>query len=217
MVKRRPMSDHGRCPEVDGWKVIDKRTYRLARTSEADLESAIRGRPGQGALQRFPLQTARSIKACAQTLVDSYRGDATNIWAKDPGARVVRDRLLEFRGISQKLANMMTCMLPSIYGVPLSGWSDIDIAVDRHVCRVFLRTGLIDGTPGRTRYPAASLVDAVIRSARRLHPSFPGALDGPAFDIGQTWCRSGGAACREGCPLIGVCPRDRTHWEVGTT
>ena len=26
MVKRQPMSAHRRCPEIDGWKVVDKRT-----------------------------------------------------------------------------------------------------------------------------------------------------------------------------------------------
>lgn len=188
---------------------------RLSNMSEADLEAAIRGRPGEQALQRFPSQTARSIKACAHKLVRSYRGDASNIWAHDPGARVVRDRLLEFRGISQKLANVMTCLLTSTYGVPLSGWCDIDVAVDRHVCRVFLRTGLVDGAPGRPRHPANALVDSVVQAARRLHPAFPGGLDTPAFDIGQTWCRAGGAACLDGCPLLEVCPRNRTHWEIG--
>jgi uncharacterized HhH-GPD family protein len=189
----------------------------IARMPVQALENAIRGGPGEKALHRFPGQQARSVKACAEKLIALYAGRAENIWAGVPDALVVRSRLLEFRGVSQKLANMMTRVLCTSYAVPLIRWSRIDVAVDRHVARVFLRTGMVAGEPGRKCYAVPELREAVIAAARRLHPDFPGALDEPAFWIGKDWCNASNAFCRDGatpCPLLAACPRRRVSWEV---
>lgn len=114
-------------------------------------------------------------------------------------------RLEEFEGISQKIGNMMVRLLGTSFGVHLTEWNKIDIAVDRHVERVFRRTGLI-GDAGRLTKRL------VIQKARELCPDFPGKLDDPAFNIGEKWCNEKRPLCddfREGrtCPLNKVCLR----------
>lgn len=80
--------------------------------------------------------------------------------------------------------------------VPLDDLSGSDIAYDVHVRRIFLRTGLAD------RDDVAHMVGR----ARALHPERPGALDGPAWDIGRRWCRPTEPDC-PACPLVVACPR----------
>ena len=115
------------------------------------------------------------------------------------------DRLEEFEGISQKISNMMGRLLGTYFGVFLTKWNEIDVAVDRHVARVFLRTGLVQ----RSRDATVSEVrDEIIQRARELRPSFPGCLDDPAFDIGTEWCTAETAYCDwedELCPLSKHC------------
>jgi len=191
---------------------------RRIATMELGTLAALLGRwQGQKSLHRFPPTTAKHLVAASQHLVKVYGGNASNIWSRDPGAKVVINRLLEFNGISDKLANMAVGILVKHYGVLLTGWENIDVAVDRHVARTFLRTGRVRGTPGQREYRVAEIRADVIAAARRLVPTFPGALDGPAFWVGQAWCNAGRAWCKDGqepCPLSRVCPRDRRDWEI---
>jgi endonuclease III len=148
------------------------------------------------------------ISAC-QLLRDRYNGNARNIWRTD-SARQIIERLSEFKGVSQKLANMGTRFLGIYYGVPLTDWNKIDLPVDRHVARVFLRTGLIKPKNQATVQPVAVFRDAIIQKARLLSPAFPAALDEPAFDVGRYWCRPENPYCedsKEPCPLHKSCPR----------
>jgi endonuclease III len=71
-----------------------------------------------------------------------------------------------------------------------------DIAFDVHVRRVFLRTGLAERDE----------LEHMLRSARELNPTRPGALDYPAWWIGHEWCRPVDPSC-DACPLAGPCPR----------
>jgi len=123
-------------------------------------------------------------------------------------------RLEEFEGISQKISNMMGRLLGTYFGVSLTQWDEIDVAVDRHVARVFLRTGLVQ----RSRdAKVAEVRDEIIHRARELRPSFPGGLDDPAFDIGKNWCTAEEAYCDwadDPCPLSKHC-RKKTWLNIG--
>jgi hypothetical protein len=73
------------------------------------------------------------------------------------------------------------------------------------VKRVFRRAGLV-------REPT---IGDILAAAARLHPRYPGALDLPAWLIGQDWCRPRrpdceGNAREDGrpCPLGRVCPKE---------
>lgn len=70
----------------------------------------------------------------------------------------------------------------------------MDIKPDMHTTRVLHRLGVAaDESP-----------DEAVSAARRLHPSYPGALDGPLVTIGRRWCHPGQPACAA-CPLARVC------------
>jgi uncharacterized HhH-GPD family protein len=185
--------------------------FRLAKMTESRLLPYFqRGKYGQ-ALHRFPPTLTRRIIAASKKLVKEYKGNASNIWPNGTSASVVMERLDDFEGISQKISRMMGRLLGTYFGVSLTKWNKIDVAVDRHVARVFLRTGLVDRRRGV--YSVAEVKDEVIQCARELKPSFPGCLDAPAFDIGINWCTAEKAYCgweKEPCPLHNTCMR-RIH------
>jgi uncharacterized HhH-GPD family protein len=188
---------------------------KISRMSEDRLASIIRGRGDQVSLHRFPNVISRSVIISCQRLVSEYGADASNIWKRDPGARLVLERLQEFHGIKQKIASMMARLLIEYYGVRLSRWDQVDVAVDRHVARVFVRTGLVAGSR-ETSLP--DIRDDVISAARNLVPSYPAALDEPSFVIGKYWCTAKKAYCRDGeepCPLAEACTKRRRSWQIG--
>lgn len=190
---------------------------RIADMKVNDLAAVLGRWRGEKSLHRFPPTMAKNLIFASRRLEKQYHGDASRIWSADPGAKAVRERLREFDGISVKLANMGVRLLVTNYGVKLSDWEDVDIAVDRHVARVFLRTGLLAGTPGRMVYRAAEVREEVTAAARRLSPEFPAALDDPGFFVGKEWCTAERAWCTDGnqpCPLARVCPRDRRTWSI---
>ena len=190
---------------------------KLAAMKPEVLARSIKRSGDDKALHRFPATMAKAIVSASRKLLAEYEGDAARIWTPGTPAGVVVERLQEFDGISHKIANMTARLLVTYYGAHLTGWEDIDVAVDRHVARVFLRTELVPGEPRRTRYSAAELKPAIIAAARKANPSFPGALDEAAFVVGREWCHAGGAQCRVGaraCPLVQLCPGRRKQWEI---
>ena len=207
------------CPRLLKERLGHLDVRRIARMHVSTLESVVRGPTRGMAIHRLPNEMARCVVEASKLLVSRYDAHAENIWSGDPGAREVLRRLDEFRGISQKIANMMVRLLVTYYGVRLSGWQDIDVAVDRHVARVFLRSGLVDPATSAKLHRIGTLRSAIIDRARELSPRYPGALDEPAFLIGLTWCTAKQAMCEgteelDACPLIGACSRKRVQLQV---
>ena len=62
--------------------------------------------------------------------------------------------------------------------------------------RVFRRLGFIDNDSEKE----------AVRAARHLNPEFPGALDWPAWRIGNLWCHPTRPDCAR-CPLTKDCPK----------
>ncbi len=91
-------------------------------------------------------------------------------------------RLQELKGVSQKISNMFVRSLVNDECVSLEGWDRIYIAVDRHVARVFLRTGLVNSRKGQDRYHVNDIVEDVVACARELYPAYP--ADGPVLHGG---------------------------------
>lgn len=177
----------------------------ISEMSFDDLYSHVHGGGNGRSLHRFNTLLTRKVIAGCQRLVLLYDGSAANIWPDGSSALEVMSRLEEFEGISQKIGNMMVRLLGTWFGVHLLQWNRIDIAVDRHVERVFRRTGLV-GDGGK------QLKRLVIDKARLLCPDFPGKLDDPAFNIGEKWCSELGPNCgvlRDGrvCPLSSICKK----------
>ena len=148
-------------------------------------------------LHRFPTQTPRFVVAGARRVIDDYMGDARNIWSDGPTAVLLQDRLRQFIGISQKKAAMAVELLERDLGIVVRDMSGSDVAYDVHVRRVMLRTRLAESDN------AQHMVDV----ARRLHPSRPGELDFPMWDIGRQWCHRTNPEC-SACVLQNVCSKD---------
>lgn len=202
----------------DAWNIPAKLKIRLGHLDvrristmkDRDLEKIIRGTGKGNSLHRFPRTMSQCVIAASKRLVSDYNSDASNIWNCRPDVTSVLKALTSFHGIGQKIGNMTVRLLITYYGVQLTGWNKIDVAVDRHVARVFLRTGLVKPVGTGNKQPISAIRDSVIKAARQLSPSYPGALDEPAFDIGREWCTQEKAFCNdpsEPCPLVRVCPK----------
>ncbi len=208
----------------DAWEVPRKLKKRLGyldirkleRTPKSKLAKSIARNGDSPALHRFPNRMADRVKSAAKKLQHEYQGSAKNIWKRDkPDAKEVIKRLRAFNGIGQKISNMLVRLLVTYYGVHLKGWEKIDIAVDRHVARVFLRSGIIDPPSRKKMYRVSEVRRSIIEQARSLSPKYPGALDESAFLVGKIWCQAEYAYCEvddddeDGpCPLKDVCPRN---------
>ena len=71
----------------------------------------------------------------------------------------------------------------------------IDVSPDRHVIRVFKRTGII-------RQEASK--EEIIWKARELNPNYPGVFDLATFKIGKEFCKQTNPNCVD-CPLTNEC------------
>lgn len=147
-------------------------------------------------LHRFKREMARYVQAAARRIVEDYGGDAANVWAGQPTAVELQQRLLAFGGIGQKKAAMATEILARHFGVTVREPSGTDVAGDVHVRRVMYRTGLSSSEDARD----------VIAAARAVHPERPGLLDLACWLIGRRWCHPH-RPDHEECRLGDVCPR----------
>ena len=159
----------------------------------AALAEAISRRP---ALHRYVNKTPGWVLDACRRLVDEYDGDAGAIWGDRPTARELKPRLEAFLGISQKKAAMTAMLLWRDRGVEIREMDGCDVAVDIHIRRVFLRSGLVERDDPR----------AMIDAARELWPELPGALDPPAWAVGRNRCHASGPECPT-CPLTEICPK----------
>ena len=165
----------------------------LAKMTEPELVKLLDGlpvRPRYGTTRG-----ARTLGDAARLVSHRFDGDASVIW-KGASPAEVEKTLQEIYGLGPGIASMTTRILYDDFGCFRGQESQIDIKPDVHVLRVFQRTGLIDSTSE----------EGAIQAARRLSPDFPGALDWPAWRIGQLWCHATQPDCAP-CWLAAVCPR----------
>ena len=140
-------------------------------------------------------QGAKTLSDAANLVHGRFGGSAGAIWEHASPAEVEKT-LQEIYGLGSGIAAMATRILHDDFGCFRGQERQIDVKPDVHVVRVFRRTGLTESESG----------DQAIRAARRLSPAFPGALDWPAWRIGQLWCHAREPQC-DACPLTSVCPR----------
>lgn len=162
--------------------------------SERDsVRAAFATRP---ALHRWVSATANRVVEAAARVISRYQGGASLIWSDEPSAAELRERFELFEGIGQKKSAMAVEILERALRVPLRHLGGSDVAVDVHVRRVFLRSGLAERDDIRH----------IVLVARNAHPDRPGALDHPAWEIGRVWCRPTNPKCSE-CPIGADCPK----------
>lgn len=165
----------------------------LASMSETELVELIDGlavRPRYGAKQG-----AKTLSDASRLVSERFGGDAGAIW-KDKSPAEAEKTLQEIHGIGTGIASMAIRILRDDFDCFRGQERQIDVKPDVHLIRVFRRVGLIDGDSP----------NEVIQAARRLNPDFPGALDWPAWRIGQLWCHATAPDCA-GCPLDRDCEK----------
>ena len=91
---------------------------------------------------------------------------------------------------------MATNILVRDFGIDVKDKRGIDISYDIHIRRVFLRTGLVEKDD----------MNLMIKTARKLNPEYPGALDNPCWIIGREYCHPKNPKCDK-CPILKVCPK----------
>ncbi len=162
-------------------------------TEPQQVTAAIRQAPS---LHRFVNNMSRWVVSAAHRVVEQYGGRAEAIWEGSPTAAELQRRFDEFDGIAQKKAAMAVELLERVKKAPISQMQGSDVAYDRHVRRVFLRTGL-------ALYDDA---DHIVAMARQLNVERPGAIDFPAWQVGVDWCHPGVPDCAN-CRLREPCPK----------
>jgi endonuclease III len=164
---------------------------KIANIKEEELIKIFDEKPK---LHRFPPTAAKRIKAAAELIVSQYKRNAENIWNDKPSSYELHDRFEEFEGIGQKKASMAANILVRDRGVETTDKKGIDVSYDIHIRRVFLRSGLVNKDDR----------DLMVRTARKLNPEYPGALDLPCWLIGRQWCHSQNPEC-DNCTIKGEC------------
>lgn len=157
------------------------------------LRDAVKQKP---ALHRYHY-LGNWVWEASKQLVDKYQGNAGNIWKNTRDARIILDRLLAFKGIGQKKANMALIILYEYFNQKLDNLDEVDVPYDVHIRRVFLRTGLI----------SSDSIKEVVAVGRTYSPDYPGIIDSAAWNIGREFCRPENPKCML-CPVYGVCPRE---------
>jgi len=147
-------------------------------------------------LHRFPDLMAENLFHAVRRLELAYGGDASRIWEGRPASATVVYRFLEFQGVGPKIATMAANILARDFKIPLSDHYSIDVSVDRHVRRVFIKLGLV---------PDDATDEKIIYRARSLSPEYPGLLDLPSWEIGRNWCHPHDPDCAA-CYMRRVCP-----------
>lgn len=166
----------------------------LSSMSEDELERKLRQLSRHA---RFPRQCARTIISLAGLVMGRFGGEATAVWKGREPLEVV-ETLKEVWGVGPGIAHMAVRILTDEFGYRPNPASlrGIDVKADRHVIRVFYRTGLSTVMSG----------EACVEAARQSHPEFPGLLDWPSWEIGRTWCHEHDPDCTT-CPLCHVCSK----------
>ncbi len=126
-----------------------------------------------------------------------YNGAANQIWKASHNSAEIFGKFLQFNGIGQKIASMAINILVRHFKEPIKDLQWIDVSPDRHVIRVFKRSGLIR--------PDASKEEIVWR-AKELNPKYPGVFDISTFMVGKNYCNPTNPNCSD-CILTHECEK----------
>lgn len=178
------------------WELLKRLGHwdiKSMRLRPYELYDAVAAKP---ALHRYVKNMTHYLEEALYRVERDFGGWAGAVWHFERDARTVRENFLGFKGIGQKKANMAVEILARDFGYDYEHLDAIDVAVDVHLRRVMVRTGLSERD---------DIVEH-IEAARRLHPNRPGQLDYPIWLVGRNWCFPKIPLCSK-CVLQNVCPR----------
>lgn len=147
---------------------------------------------------RYVNDAPRTVKELSQLIMKEFDGEAKKLW-ENRRSSAVKATLERIYGVGPGIASMIVLLLEEWFKVHFDDVDhrNMDVKSDVHVIRVFYRLGL-------TSKPDSN---ATLSAARRLNPSYPGALDAPTWTIGRKWCTAFNPNCNT-CPLADCCPKN---------
>ena len=165
--------------------------HKISQMTPPQLRKILLKKPGH---RRYK-SLSENIILAAKRILKEYDGDCRKIWEGNQDVSEVIERLRDFKGIGQKISNDFADCLLREYGIRFKGLDELDVPTDRHVTRVFFRTGLVEKEDSRL----------IIKRARDLNPKCPADLD-ITYNIGKDFCHEREPDCEE-CPLCAECPK----------
>ncbi|MFZ1704214.1 MAG: hypothetical protein WAT79_07695 [Saprospiraceae bacterium] len=126
-----------------------------------------------------------------------YEGRANFIWEETNSSTSIFIKFLNFEGIGQKIASMAVNSLYRDFKINIDNPQWIDVSPDRHVVRVFKRTGLVENSASK---------EVIIWKAKELYKEYPGVFDLSCFLIGRETCHVTNPNCTN-CIIHFECPK----------
>jgi endonuclease III len=168
-----------------------QRIYQMSLEELADLFARLPRHP------RYINEAPRTLKELTRIVVEECGGDAANIW-KGKRASEVKRTFQSIHGVGLGIANMAVLLIEVAFPIRFDDLDrkNMDIKPDVHTIRVLYRLGV----------SYATTEQASIDAARRLNPPYPGAVDGPLWLIGRTWCFTSDPQCAT-CCIEKVCAK----------
>lgn len=167
------------------------RIYQMSVDELADLFAHLPRRP------RYVNDAPRTLKELTRIVVEECRGDASNIW-KGKRASEVKRTFMSIHGVGSGIASMAVLLIEAAFTIRFDDLDrkNMDIKPDVHTIRVLYRLGVSQ----------AMTEQSAVEAARRLNPDYPGAVDGPLWNIGRTWCHALAPKCSL-CCMERVCAK----------
>jgi uncharacterized HhH-GPD family protein len=99
-------------------------TLDVAAIAAADPDdfAAMFARPP--AVHRFPGSMAGRVQSVCRVLVDSYGGDAENLWRGVTSGAELKKRIGSLPGFGEQKASIFTALLGKQYGITPAGWQE---------------------------------------------------------------------------------------------
>lgn len=167
------------------------RIYQMSLEELADLFAHLPRRP------RYVNDAPRTLNYLTRIVVEECSGDASNIW-RGKRASEVKRTFLSIHGVGPGIASMAVLLIEAAFQIRFDDLDrrNMDIKPDVHTIRVLYRLGVSQ----------AMTEQAAVAAARGLNPEYPGAVDGPLWNIGRTWCHAIAPRCSV-CCMEPVCAK----------
>ena len=123
----------------------------VAAIAAADPEefAALCSRPP--AVHRFPGSMAGRVQGVCRVLVESYGGDAVNVWTDVPSGVELRKRIAALPGFGAQKAAIFLALLGKQYGVQPPGWREAAGAFGEDGSRVSVADVVDEESLGQVR------------------------------------------------------------------
>jgi len=123
----------------------------VAAIAAADPEefAALCSRPP--AVHRFPGSMAGRVQGVCRVLVESYGGDAVNLWTDVPSGVELRKRIAALPGFGAQKAAIFLALLGKQYGVQPPGWREAAGAFGEDGSRVSVADVVDEESLGQVR------------------------------------------------------------------